>query len=226
MDNEKQTTIEPTVPEVKDPPIRKCTLENVLPESTIRMLQDNPTHEVARTLALAKIKQVLPESATTFEAIREWVETTIDPSVSVTPLERNLAQAIIVNASYSYQETGCCRYTAHSSGRRLVEMSSLDLQGLINDCIDEGGDLELVIDKIYDILRDEVEEDPPETATAYSQADHDNYEATDSEDSTVDIQRSTIRTQLMTWLESNDREALNSLISHTPIEDEEQDEPL
>jgi hypothetical protein len=59
-------------------PFKRCRLESVIGSTLIEALKVRPDHPVYRALVMAACKQMPPEELTTFEGIKDWVESNIE----------------------------------------------------------------------------------------------------------------------------------------------------
>ncbi len=145
----KETEVKKAKKADKEEVERKCKIEQVLSANIIDLIRAAPHNDTARAVVLARLKQPIPAEHKTFEAIKEWIETTIEFNQPKAPKADSRIE-IPINGSDT--EHGRARYHVNRAGRgnfhlslasfleRVAEANDMDeLVGFITDEIDNNG---------------------------------------------------------------------------------------
>lgn len=210
----------------KDPPLPegiKCRIESVLAKELIQLVQTAPTNPIVRTQVHAKVLVPIPDEHVTFEAIKGWIEATIDPATlkpspgpggtiaptRPAPATRDRTNDFSVEVTATSTEYGRARYSVSVSGTGTYSLDEREMNEIINVAIEEGeaGNIDRLIREVGNRLNFCVSDDLPsmEPDDDYEYSD---YESNDSGDTDWDT-RGPVRDRIRAWLEAHRPDFLN-----------------
>lgn len=202
------------IEEVKaaEPPARKCQIGLVLGATIDELLKAAPENAIARAHAMSRIKQAIPDHCVTYEQIKEWIETTIEfksvaPIPSSSGRVRNRNAAFEIEVEKSETEIGRCRYSVSVSGRSNHPFTEEEVLEWVQSSIDDGETISEVLQK----LKEDICDNADVSMDNYGDYDHDDYEASDSDNHSTDWNQSRLESRLIDWLRNNHPDKLEAL---------------
>lgn len=162
-----------------EPKPKTCEIGQVLPISVIQLLAGAPHNDTVRAVILAHLKQPIPAEHKTFEAVKEWIETTI---VFNKPKPRSAVPAdtrVNIPITGSAREHGRCAYHRDVAGRGIYAMGLRRFLDALNDSED--------METLMDTLNERIGEDWEDFVGMNQQGEdeHDDHEQ-DDEDGLTD----------------------------------------
>lgn len=181
--------------------LRRCGIDEVFASPFIELIGLAPQNPVVRGLILAQTGRMPGPERLTFEAIKEWVETTCQkkPRLSTSPAPRVL-EGISLTVEFSQSESGTATYTVPRSGSAEFTLDGEELLTLVQRAIEAGEDLDGLIELIAQEIHDEAwHRCDPELDDA-GDYDYGQHECTDTEDASVEFSRGRLRERLLGFL--------------------------
>jgi hypothetical protein len=173
-------------------PTKLCTINRVLPSGVIALIRQHPENEVFRTIVLTHTKIPIPDECKTYEQIKDWIESNIDPTAQraqtgalinleedelvMEPLE---VHQVGIEVSASQRVSGSARFRGREIGRGVLNVSLDEIIAQAENAHNWEGLLELVEEIIEDDnnIRDTLELELDE-----ANAEYDRHESEDTED--------------------------------------------
>lgn len=209
---------------------KKCHIRTVLGAAMVESLRVAPEHAGLRAQVLAKIKVPLPDEAKTFEQIKDWIETNIDPNAIPKPPApptpaRPVSNLIIVDVDC--HASGTCRFDGRMSGQGQYALDEESVLEIAHDCVDEEEGFNRVISRVINWLREEVLENMPDMHIN-NETDNlrlDRAEMTEEDDVTSEFDRDVLRTIVTQMLDRLEPETLARLRQNDNVIAVNEDDP-
>lgn len=137
--------------ETENTPAKTCEIEKVLSEGVLKLVKAAPDNPVNRALVLKEIKKPLPEEATTFKQIKDWVEANIKSPEVVNPND-----VAIVGSVTGWQDyTGNARFIDRRQWTANIQLTNEVLNQIVRDQINRGeADIESIWTDVYNELKE------------------------------------------------------------------------
>jgi hypothetical protein len=190
---------------------RKCRIEQVLTAPLIELVRTAPVNEVVRTQVHAQVLLPIPAEHVTFEAIKQWVETTIDPKVAVPQRLGGLSIPQVHQAAanpgeltmlveYSEVEYGSCHYSVSRYGSNDYTLNAEEMAELVAEA---DGSLDRLHGMVREALANACMEDRPDTEVSEDGYDYNDHESDNTEDESASVNPRALRDRINQWLTVN-----------------------
>lgn len=200
-----EETTSPAPPSAEPQPERKCQIRQVLGPTIDRLLEQAPENPSVRAHVLGRVLQGIPPEITTYQGVKNWIETTIDPKMVK---HTQSGRPLVVDVSISEREYGSCHYLTNASGSGRVQITRAEMERLVQEALDEELSMEDLVDRVYDKIReDAVEQIPTESGDGY---DYSNYDAQGTEGREIELDED-LQSAVEDWLRANNPDALDVL---------------
>lgn len=170
-----ETPVVTALEAVKESKPRTCIIEQALPSSVIQLLKAAPQNDTILAVVLAHLNQPIPKEHATYEAIKEWIETTI---VKAKPEKSSSKDTAIVYfaISGSEREYGTCLYSVTKQGSGDVGIPLAEFREMMANAED--------LDELRDAVADYISENwlAEISMSAEDEYDYCDHEASGSED--------------------------------------------
>lgn len=120
----------PADPNTPQPPKRKCGYQSYVNTQLRMMLTSAPMNETFRAMLMAKVGEMPPKEADTWQKIVDWIEFNF-PKTGTTPV---LAQnRIMLHVRVNQTDVGTCKFERRMSGSGVVELKQEDIIAAANE---------------------------------------------------------------------------------------------
>lgn len=166
---------------------QKCRVEEVLQTDLIEIAKLAPNNPVIRAQIMAKCLHQVPENLKDWPSIKSWIEFTLNPPKSVTPVyqdnvwgaptplpTRDARTVFNVQVRRTDTEVGHCRYTVSRSGRQTYPITRED----IIECLRSSNSESEAFTELRDFINQQVSDNPPDM-DATGEYDYDHYDMSD-----------------------------------------------
>ena len=199
---------EPGVPAVTN----RCKIDEVFASPFIELIGLAPRNPVVRGLILSQTGRLPGPDRVTFEQIKEWVETTCDKKLRPPNAPRSQAgDGFTVKVEFSETEHGRAHYSVPRYGSEELAFDEDELLTMIQDVIDDGRQLDEVVDKIAEEINDNAWNRCDPDLDNYGDYDYDDHDAGDSDNSAVEFSRAQVRDRLLGFLRARHPDLLEAL---------------
>lgn len=214
-----------TAKRISELPLKLCHFESDLPKLSplLRLCPNNPTY---RALLSQVVREIPPPEFTTYDQLKDWVESNYDPGQNTPSVTRHVLagmarpvqqeQALFdVDVDLSETEYGRCNYSVNRTGSTSSSYSMIDLARLIEE--EDCGSLDDLLRTVCDDATDDAWADADMEGGDYT---YDEHESSTTEHENVDLtlSRSELRVRLRNFLLQNaSREQLEQLGLDTPF---------
>lgn len=207
----------------------RSVITQFLQPQIIEMLRSAPLNPVVRTQVHARILVPLPDTADTFEKIKEWIETTIKgrggpvpaplPRTRVPVPPPPPTQDLFVRVEVTETTRGRARYSVNRVGGGSYALTRTEIRRIANEVIEDDGDMDQLVDRIDDLAREKCSENYPDMAPddeGYEYSHHeDNVDEDNNSEMTVEPNRG-LAGLVRDWLRANEPE-LNAQLDDDPV---------
>jgi hypothetical protein len=199
---------EPEVPAVQ----RRCKIEEVFGGAFIDLIALAPMNPVVRGLILAQTNKMPGPECETFEQIKEWVETTCERNKRPLNVSRTPSRAgIVIKVDFSETEYGRANYSVPRSGSDEFELDEDELLALVQEAIDDGDGLDVVIDSIATLIDEDAWNRCSPNLEDYGDYEYDEHDSNDSGNSKTEFSRTQIRERLHSFIRNRHPQLLEEL---------------
>ena len=191
---------------------RRCGIDEVFPGPFIELIGLAPRNPVVRGLILAQTGKMPGTERTTFDQIKEWVETTCDKRSPIpqTPAQGGRGVAVVVE--FSDTEHGRARYSVSRHGSDEFMLDPDELLTLAQEAVDSGSGLDGLIEKVASLIDDDAWERCDPGLEDTGDYEYEEHEETDNGKLTIEFSHSQLRDRLLIFLRSDHPELLEALI--------------
>jgi hypothetical protein len=190
----------------------RCKIEEVFAGPFIELIGLAPRNPVVRGLILAQTGKMPEPEHTTFEQIKEWVETRCAKKVRTPHVTHGrLGDGIVIKVEFSETEYGRANYSVPRSGSDEFALDEAELLAFVQAAVDSAEDLDEVIEKIAGLIDENAWNRCDPSLEDYGDYDYDDHDANDSDNSTVEFSRDQIRDRLLAFLRERHPDLLEEL---------------
>jgi hypothetical protein len=191
------SSTDPDAPQVK---VKKCAYPMFIDSVLKQMLMSAPTNETFRARLMAKVGEMPPKEADTWQKLVEWVEWNFPKAGSTTGLGP-------ITASCRYRETelGRCYYSRIMRSHGVVAMTPDMIKDCANAAEDNGQFWEFIHDKFMELAERITQAEEPCTMTTSD------YDPSDAKDKSWDYDKRALELKVRT--------CLGQILSSEQIED-------
>lgn len=191
----------------------RCKIDEVFASPFIELLGLAPRNPVVRGLILAQTGQMPGPERTTFEQIREWVETTCNKNLRL----RNqptvqAAEGISVTVEFSETENGRAYYSVDRSGSAEFALDADELVEMVREAIEANAGLDGVIEMIAGRINDDAWDRCEPDLNDYGEYEYDEHNSGDSSNGNTEFSRTQIRERLREFLRERHPQLLEELV--------------
>lgn len=165
---------------------RKCNAERLLGAQLVGLLKLAPLNPTARAQVMAITRTMPPAEMDTWDKIKDWIESTYDPTSGKAPAPP-VTERFEIPVSFSESRSGTCRYScvAYGNGR-------FNATEAINDALAEVQTLSELFDFVHSTLIDEAyEQCAPNLDDDNDSYDYSGHRVTDCDGVETQIEQST-----------------------------------
>lgn len=182
---------------------RKCSITALLGKSLVELLQAAPLNPTGRARILAITGQMPPDTITTYDELKAWVESNCEPKTKpggpVRPGAPQPLNGIVVQVRFREDETGSCSYSCLNTALANYEITP----DMINNLMDEGGNLNDLANEILTHIQEHAwdDVDPDMESCDY---EHDDYNTSGTDNRRTDLYNGTtdLVARLRTYLQA------------------------
>jgi hypothetical protein len=192
---------------------RRCLIDEVFASPFIELLGLAPRNPLVRGLILAQTGKMPGPERTTFEQIKEWVETTCD--IKVRPPHQptvGAAEGITVTVEFSETEYGRANYSVPRSGTGEFALDAGELLEMVHEAIDSEEGLDGVVDQIASQIEDDAWGRCDPDLDDYGEYDYGEHDSDDSDSGQVQFSKTQIRERLRVFLRERHPALLEELV--------------
>ena len=203
------TTIAPETPAVR------CKIDEVFARPFIELIGLAPRNPVVRGLILAQTRKLPGPDCETFEQIKVWVETTLDPRAGGGHLAKAAGLAgdgFTVKVEFSETECGRAHYSVGRSGTDEFALDADEVIDLVQKAIDNEAWIDGVVDKLSELIEDNAWDRCEPNLDDYGDYEYDDHETSDSGNAVVEFSRTQVRDRLLGFLRERHPDLLEELI--------------
>ena len=201
-----------TAPET---PAVRCKIDEVFARPFIELIGLAPRNPVVRGLILAQTRKLPGPDCETFEQIKVWVETTLDPRAGgghQTKVAGLAGDGFTIKVEFSETEYGRAHYSAGRSGTDEFALDADEVIDLVQKAIDDEAGIDGVVDKLAELIEDDAWDRCEPNLDDYGDYEYDDHESTDSGNAVVEFSRTQVRDRLLGFLRERHPELLEELI--------------
>jgi hypothetical protein len=193
----------------------RCKIDEVFAGPFIELIGLAPRNPVVRGLILAQTGKMPEPERTTFEQIKDWVETTCDkkvrPANQTNGTRTPSRDGIVIKVEFSETEYGRANYSVPRSGSDEFALDADELLEMVQAAVDSAEDLDEVIEKIAGLIDEDAWNRCDPNLEDYGDYDYDQHESDDSGNSEIEFSRDQIRDRLLAFLRERHPNLLEEL---------------
>jgi hypothetical protein len=190
---------------------RRCQIEEVFHGSFIELLSMAPLNPIVRGLILAITRKMPPLECQTFEALKEWVETSCDKRIRPAAAPTAPGEGVMFPVEFSDREYGRCSYSVRRHGNEEFRLEDEELVEYAQDAIESGGRLDLLVARVMAVIKDCAWDRCDPSMDDYGDYDHDEHDSSDTENGSVSVSRPLVRDRLVAYLQTQHPELWEGL---------------
>jgi hypothetical protein len=178
----------------------RCRIEDVFAGNFIDLLAMVPRNPTVRGLVLAQTRKMPPPECATFEQLKEWVETNCEKKLHRPNPTARFDGGIAIVVEFSETEYGRANYSVQRSGSEEFRLDEEELLGMVQETIDSGDNLDVLVEAIAEKVRDDAWTQCDPSLEDYGDYDYGEHDSNDSGNAETDFSKAQIRDRLLAHL--------------------------